>query len=157
MKSIPPRLNSRAKKSRLEEFERRCRDRGVPVTAQRRVVLRAMLDLDCHPTADQVYSSRAVRRARISRATVYRTLESLVRFGAVTKACHTGGVVRYDSRIAVHHHLVCLRCDAVFDIADARLDALPVPDTSSFGFEVRDFRVQLRGLCRSCRRQEESQ
>jgi len=157
MKSIPPRLDFRAKQSRLQEFERLCRERGAPLTTQRRVVLRAVLDLDCHPTADQVYSFPAVRRARISRATVYRTLEYLVRTGAITKACHTGGVVRYDGRIAVHHHLVCLRCDAVFDIADVRLDALPIPDTSGFGFEVRDFRVQLRGLCRSCRRQEESQ
>ena len=156
MKSIPPPLDSRTKQSRLEEFQRRCRERGVPLTTQRRAVLQAVLDLDCHPTADQVYSFEAVRRARISRATVYRTLESLVRMGAITKACHTGGVVRYDGRTAIHHHLVCLRCDAVVDIADARLDALPVPDTSMFGFEVRDFRVQLRGLCRSCRPKEDS-
>ncbi len=41
------------------------------------------------------------------------------------------------------------------DIADAGLDALSLPDTSGFGFEVKDFRVQLRGLCRSCRKKED--
>ena len=157
MKSVPLPLDARAKERRLEELQCRCRALGVPLTRQRRTILRAVLDLDCHPTADQVYSSPAVRRARISRATVYRTLESLVRMGAITKACHTGGVVRYDGRTAIHHHLVCLRCDAVADIADARLDTLPVPDTSAFGFEVRDFRVQLRGLCRRCRTEEDMQ
>jgi Fe2+ or Zn2+ uptake regulation protein len=155
MKNVPPPLDAAEKQDRLEEFRRRCRETGELVTTQRRVVLQAVLDLDCHPTADQVWACPAVRRARISRATVYRTLESLVRMGVITKACHTGGVVRYDGRTAAHHHLVCLRCDAVLDISDARLSALPVPDTSAFGFEITDFRVQLRGLCRSCRRKEE--
>jgi len=93
----------------------------------------------------------------VARATVYRTLESLARIGVITKACHPGKAIRYDSLTETHHHLVCLRCDTVIDIADERLDALPVPDTSSFGFEITDFRVQLRGLCRRCRELEETQ
>jgi Fe2+ or Zn2+ uptake regulation protein len=43
----------------------------------------------------------------------------------------------------------------VIDIADSRLDRIPIPDTSTLGFEVEDFRVQLRGLCRRCRRLED--
>jgi len=155
MKRVPPPLSERTKKRRMEELQRRCRERKVPLTTQRRAVLQAVLELDCHPTADEVHSSPAVRRAGISRATVYRTLEGLVQLGAISKACHPGGVVRYDARIDLHHHLVCLRCDAVMDIADAGLDALTIPDTSAFGFEVKDFRVQLRGLCRRCRKMED--
>ena len=155
MKSLPPPLSKWTKKRRLDELQRRCRENSIPLTTQRRTVLQAVLDLDSHPTADEVYSSPAVRQAGISRATVYRTLESLVQMGVVTKACHPGGVIRYDGRIELHHHLVCLRCDAVEDIADAGLDALSLPDTSAFGFEVKDFRVQLRGLCRSCRKKED--
>jgi len=43
----------------------------------------------------------------------------------------------------------------VIDFSDARFDALPVPDTRRFGFVVSDFRVQLRGLCKECRKQED--
>jgi Fe2+ or Zn2+ uptake regulation protein len=43
----------------------------------------------------------------------------------------------------------------VTDIPDARLDALPVPDTRRFGFVVPDFEVQLRGICKECREQED--
>jgi Fe2+ or Zn2+ uptake regulation protein len=121
------------------------------------VVLEAVLDLDDHPTADRVHEAVARRDPGVSRATVYRALESLARIGVITKACHPGKAVRYDSRTEIHHHLVCLRCDTVVDIADERLDALPVPDTSSLGFDVSDFRVQLRGICRRCREQEEAQ
>ena len=49
---------------------------------------------------------------------------------------------------------VCLGCDRVVDISDERLDSLEVPDTSPFGFEVSDVRVQLRGICRHCREEE---
>lgn len=153
MRSLAP-LDPRTKKRRMAEFHRLCRERGIPLTTQRRAILETVLALDCHPTADEVHAAPAVRQARISRATVYRTLEGLAGLGIITKACHPGGVVRYDARAAIHHHLICLRCDAVIDIADTRLDALPIPDTSALGFDVKDFRVQLRGICRRCRRLE---
>jgi Fur family peroxide stress response transcriptional regulator len=149
-------MNRQTKERRIETFRRRCRERGLPLTEQRMVVLEAVLDLDDHPTADRVHEVVARRDSRVSRATVYRALESLARIGVITKACHPGKAVRYDSRTEAHHHLVCLRCDAVIDITDDRLDALPVPDTSSYGFEVSDFRVQLRGICRRCRELEET-
>ena len=150
-------VDDTTKQRRIETFRRLSRERGLPVTQQRLVVLEAVLDLDNHPTADQVHEAVAHRDPGVSRATVYRTLENLARTEVITKACHPGKTVRYDSRTETHHHLVCLRCDAVVaDITDARLDALPVPDTSRFGFEISDFRVQLRGICRRCRELEET-
>ncbi len=148
-------LSGHEKKQRVESFETRCRELGVAVTQQRRIVLQAVLDLDSHPSADEVYALPAVRKARISRATVFRTLESLVRLGVITKVCHPGGVIRYDRRIETHHHLICVRCDAVADISHPGLDATVIPDTSECGFDVQDFRVQLRGLCSICREREE--
>jgi len=72
--------------------------------------------------------------------------------GVITKTCHTGGVARYDARVDIHHHLICLRCNSVADIDDENLNSVVIPDTSAFGFEVSDFRVQLRGICRDCRK-----
>ena len=144
------------KRGRIEQARQACRQQGIPFTIQRRRVLEAALDLDSHPAADRVHARVAARHPGISRATVYRTLETLVRLGAITKLCHPGRALRYDSRTEMHHHLVCLRCDRVVDILDERLDSLPVPDTSKYGFRVADFRVQLRGVCRRCREMEES-
>lgn len=155
MKEILSRLDMRTRKRRLQDFEVRCRDLKIPITKQRLVILTAVLDLGSHPTAEDVFAAPAVRRARISRATVYRTLESLARIGCIGKACHPGGVVRYDGRIEMHHHLICTRCDSVLDIVDPVLDSLPIPDVSAFGFDLQDFRVQLRGICRRCRKQED--
>jgi len=149
-------MNRQTKQARIDDYRRLCREQGLPLTEQRMVVLDVVLDLDNHPTADQVLEAVARRDPGVSRATVYRALESLARVGVITKACHPGKAVRYDSRTETHHHLVCLRCDEVIDIIDERLDALSVPDTSALGFEVSDLRVQLRGTCRRCRELEET-
>ena len=139
----------------LETFERRCRKRGLPITPQRRIILEESLELDNHPNADQVYGRVVHRLPGISRTTVYRTLETLVALGLIAKTCHSGRSVRFDRRTEVHHHLVCMRCESILDISDPGLDSLRLPDTSDFGFDVVDHRVQIRGVCRRCREKEE--
>jgi Fe2+ or Zn2+ uptake regulation protein len=143
------------KTQRLEDYRKLCRERGLTLTAQRRAILEAVLDLDDHPQADEVYAALARRRLRVSRATVFRTLEGLARLGIISRACHTGSSVRYDGRTDQHHHLICTACDRVIDLSDKHLDSVPVPDTRRFGFVVSDLQVQLRGTCRECREQED--
>jgi Fur family transcriptional regulator, peroxide stress response regulator len=144
-----------SRNERLEELREQCRARGLTLTAQRRAVLEAVIDLDNHPRADEVYAVLSRRRPRVSRATVFRTLESLARLGIIHKASHPGQAVRYDGRTDLHHHLICTACDRVIDFSDQHLDSVPVPDTRRLGFVVSDLQVQLRGTCRECREQEE--
>lgn len=148
-------MESQVRADKLAEYRRLCRANGWSFTPQRRAILEAVLDRDSHPRADDVYDELARRRLKVSRATVFRTLESLARLGIIQKAAHTGSAVRYDGRTDTHHHLVCMVCDRVIDLSDARLDAVPVPDTRRFGFVVSDLQVQLRGTCRQCREQED--
>jgi Fe2+ or Zn2+ uptake regulation protein len=143
-------MSKAVKKRHEEEFRRLCREKRIPCTAQRRVVLQAVLDLGSHPTADEVHASSAVRKAGVSRATVYRTLENLAQLGAIFKVSHMGSAIRYDGRIELHHHFVCLRCNAITDIASKKLNTIPILDAKEFGFVVKGFRVQLSGLCRHC-------
>ncbi len=132
-------------------FEALCRQQGLPVTVQRRVVLEAVLARDDHPGADDIYEDVQERIPGVSRTTVYRVLDLLVRLGIITKACHPGAISRFDRNTDLHHHLVCLRCEAVIDVADEQLNTLDLPDTSHLGFEITDFSVQLRGICINCR------
>ena len=139
---------------RLHQLTLRCTERGLPVTQQRRAILETVLRMDNHPTADQVHEAVARELPGVNRTTVYRTLDTLVTLGLLTRLCHPGRVVRFDPRTGLHHHLVCLRCDSVVDFEDTRLDQLPLPDTSSHGFALEDYRVQLRGLCQECLNKE---
>jgi len=145
------------KKDRILEFRRLCREQSERCTVQRRVILEAVLDLDNHPSADQIYVAVKSRLPGIARTTIYRNLEHLARMGMITKACHPGRVARFDPRLDLHHHLVCLHCNEFIDFEDDGLNKLPIPDTSAFGFEVTDHRVQLRGICKKCQEKDKKE
>jgi Fe2+ or Zn2+ uptake regulation protein len=137
---------------RRQGLLRRCASHGVELTRPRLVVLEALAALDTHPTADEVHAEARRRSPRLGRATVYRTLELLARHGVLSRASHHGPAVCYDARPERHHHLVCLGCERIVDLADPRLDRVPVPDVSALGFRVADVSVHVRGLCGPCRR-----
>ena len=131
-----------------------CKRRGIPSTPQRKAVLAAVLEMDCHPTAEEVFDHLARQKSKIGRATVFRTLDSLVDLGLISKTCHPGRGVRYDRINSRHHHLVCLRCNAMVDFIDDKLNTLPIPDTTQMGFRIADYRVQVRGLCSRCQAEQ---
>jgi Fur family peroxide stress response transcriptional regulator len=144
-------VRSQDNQPRIREFELACQRSGIPFTVQRRIILELVLGREDHPTADQVFHAVNLRQPGISRATVHRTLELLVKMGVITRTNHTGRAIRYDGRQGVHHHLVCIECEKVIDFDDPGLDSLEMPDTGRFGFQVIDHQVQLRGVCARCR------
>lgn len=140
------------KQARIERFERLCRVHGLSLTVQRRVILEAILDREDHPAADQVYEAVRERIPGVSRTTVYRVLETLVRLGLITKVCHPGAAARFDPKTHQHHHLVCLHCGGIVDLEDERLEGITLPEVSTKGFEVQEFHIHFRGICPACRK-----
>lgn len=125
----------------------------MPLTIQRRAILEVLLTREDHPTADDIAADLATRVEGISRATVYRTLETLVAHGLLLRVCHHGAATRYDIRTDRHHHLVCDVCGEMTDFEEPTLDALSLPDFARAGFRVRDFSIHVRGLCKRCSRE----
>ena len=74
-----------SKQQKISDLEARCRERGLPMTVQRRAIFEALLDRHDHPTIDQVYEDIKARMAGVSRTTVYRTLETFVDLGVSKK------------------------------------------------------------------------
>lgn len=128
-----------------------CRAQGLPLTVQRRAILEVLAGRTDHPTADQVFAAVRKRLPGVSRTTVYRVLDTLVRLGLAVKTAHPGASVRFDPRTERHHHLVCTDCERVIDLHAPELDALRLPDTRRLGFEVDDFSLHIRGLCLACK------
>jgi Fur family peroxide stress response transcriptional regulator len=146
---------SKAKLDRQEKIgslEAKCRERGIPMTVQRRAIFEALLDRQDHPTIDQVYEDVKDRIPGVSRTTVYRTLETFVDLGVSRKTSHVAAMARFDGNVDHHHHLVCVRCDKVVDFDDPVLSRVPLPDTRRTGFEIVDFSVYLEGLCPDCKK-----
>lgn len=134
----------------LASFESDCRDLGVPFTLQRRAIAQVVLGAHDHPTADEIYARLEDDFKGISRATVFRTLETFAQMGLVQRIPHPGSAARFDGRVDRHHHLICDSCGKIRDLDEASLEELPIHMKSRQGFRIRDYSVQLRGLCSDC-------
>lgn len=137
---------------RVAELAEILRSRGLALTLQRRAVLEAVIDRTDHPSADRLHADIKATHPDVSRATVFRTLETLVELGVLRRVCHPGAAVRYDPKIERHHHLVCLRCSKMTDFRDPRLDAIALPAAEAQGFHLSDYSIQFRGICDDCRK-----
>jgi Fur family peroxide stress response transcriptional regulator len=143
------RAKRRETPNRLDDLEAACRRQGLPITVQRRVILETLAQRDDHPTADEIFVHVRRRLPEVSRTTVYRVLDTLVRLGLAVKLSHPGSGARFDPRTERHHHVVCTRCEKVLDLHLPALDALPLPTAGAF--EVSDYSVHFRGVCGDCR------
>lgn len=116
---------------------------GVQPSAQRLAVAEYVLETDAHPTAEKVFSEVRSRIPMISRATVYNTLNLLVRKRLLRQFVLAEGKVVFDPHMAPHHHFVD---EATGEIRDIPWDALEVRRVDALkGVKVREYQVVLRG------------
>ncbi len=135
----------------LQQFEAACRAYGIPVTVQRRRIFEALCGRTDHPTPEEVYAAVKDTLPGVSRTTVYRVLETLVRVGVLAKAASPGAARRVDPRTARHHHLVCQRCDRLFDVDEAAVPhRIRPPDVRHQGFAIQGYSIYFTGLCAAC-------
>ena len=130
-----------------------CRAHGLPVTVQRREIFSALVPRTDHPTADEIYEQVRTRLEGISRATVYRVLETLVRVGVARKVPHPGTAARFDPIVERHHHFSCLSCGELMDLNLPELNNLPLPEARS-GARITDYSVLYTGTCEGCLQSE---
>jgi len=135
----------------LAVLQAACRTHRLPLTAQRLVIFETLAARADHPSADQIYELVRERLPSVSRATVYRVLDTLVRIGLAVKTCTPASSVRFDPRTQRHHHLVCVQCEQVMDIHVPTLDRLVLPQSEHPGFDIQDYSVHFRGRCAKCR------
>jgi Fur family transcriptional regulator, peroxide stress response regulator len=144
------------KKVKQNQLHSLCREKGLPLTVQRTVILDALAGRKDHPTADEVYEEVKPRLAGVSRTTVYRVLETLVAHGLAQKIGSSAAKARFDANAARHHHLECIRCGGISDLPHHPSYDIPLPSGADDLFEVHDYAIQFRGVCARCRHTEPS-
>jgi len=138
--------------TRTQQLETACRAHGLAVTVQRRRIFEALSGRTDHPTPDQVYAAVNDTLPGVSRTTVYRVLDTLVRAGVLAKACSPSAASRVDPRTSPHHHLVCRRCDRLFDVDEEAVEhRIRPPDVRRRGFTIQGYSIYFTGLCAACR------
>jgi Fur family ferric uptake transcriptional regulator len=128
---------------------------GERVTRQRLLVANALAAAGRQLTADQLYRSLQRRERGIGRATVFRTLETLVDAGVARRLELEGHVYAYVACLpAHHHHIACTRCGRVEEIDEAYVTPIVRRLAREMGFEIDDARLDFYGRCATCRAED---
>ena len=95
----------------LSRIERVCREKGLRMTGQRRVVARVLSDASDHPDVEQVYQRAVGLDSNISIATVYRTVRLFEEANIIERHDFGDGRARFEetSFKQHHHHLIDLK------------------------------------------------
>lgn len=126
------------------------RQHGIPVTAQRLAVLRAVSDRP-HSTADAIAEEVRTSIGAISRQAVYDALGVLENKGLIRRIQPSGSPSLYEDRIGDnHHHLICRSCGKTVDVdcAVGRSPCLTAADDC--GFQIDEAEVIYWGTCPDC-------
>jgi Fe2+ or Zn2+ uptake regulation protein len=141
-----------SKREKELELRKRLEAQGAHFTRQRAAVFNYLCQVEHHPTAEEVYLAVKSKLPKISLATVYKNLEALVQCGAISKLTYGDAAARYDIRTDHHYHTRCLECGKVSDL-DAKGGIKVLKNIKpQAGFAVKDYRLELLGYCRECRR-----
>ena len=128
---------------------------GERVTRQRLVVANELAASGRQVTAEQLYRGLRRQDPGIGRATVFRTLETLVDAGVARRLEQDGHVYAYVACLPEHHHhLACTRCGRVEEIDEAYIRPIADRLARDMGFEIDDARLDFYGRCATCRAEE---
>ena len=137
----------------LHLFRRYLRDQGLPITQQRETVAEVVFSSPEHQSVEEIEAKLRERGERIGKATVYRTLEMLVKSGLVAEHDFGEGFKRYEhlfGQAPVREHLVCTECGKVKAINSSELARVQREVAEQHDFMPARYRLAIYGICREC-------
>lgn len=135
----------------VEELSERLGARGQRPTTQRLIVLEALRGMRHTVTAAELFERLREANPLIGRATVFRSLDSLVDAGLAQRFERGGHVYAYAAcSMQHHHHLVCTGCDTTIEIDEGDIARLAADLSERHGFTVHHGSLDFYGLCRAC-------
>ncbi len=138
------RNSTSAKPRRNDAIERACREKGLRMTGQRRIIARILDDAADHPDVVELHRRAAAVDDRISLSTVYRTVKLFENQGIIERLDFRDGRSRYEQAAREHHdHLINLETGAVIEFHSDEIEALQDQIARRLGYKVVYHRLEL--------------
>ena len=137
-------------------FVQYLRDNNLKVTKERLMLLEELFNSSGHLDADSLLFQLRNQSKRVSRATIYRTLDLLVQCGLARKS-RLGREHYVYERVTPgkrHDHMVCTGCGRIIEFYDADLDERQRQVCLDHNFRPSFYSLQIQGLCAECQRNE---
>ncbi|NQW05233.1 MAG: transcriptional repressor [Acidobacteria bacterium] len=143
----------------LSEFVEQRRPVGGKRSGKRDFIVQVFLRQDGHLAADELVHLIRTEDARISRATIYRTLQWMVDAGIARKVDFGEGRYRFEHsyRHPRHFHLICKTCNQSFEFLSSDVEALIEEVAEARHFSARQSVLQIYGTCENCQSGRQSE
>ena len=138
--------------SSSETLKKVLKKEGLRYTHQRQAVWNELSASDEHRDAEEIYLALYNSELNVSRATVYRTIDVLVKNNLVRKLELGDGRARYEHKmdIAHHDHLICVQCGKIEEFMDNMIENRQEMIVQKFGYKLIRHIHQLFVICDEC-------
>jgi Fur family ferric uptake transcriptional regulator len=132
----------------MTSIEKLCVEKGLKMTAPRRVIARVLSSASNHPDAEEVHRRAVKFDDRISLATVYRTLRLFEEQGILARRDFGDGRARFETEASRHHHdhLIDLQSGRVVEFENDEIEELQAKLARRLGYRLVSHRLQLYGV-----------
>ena len=128
------------------DIESKCKQKGVRLTDQRRLIAKVMSESASHPDVDELHRKVNKLDAKISIATVYRTVKLFEESGIVAKHDFKGNKSRYEQAPEEHHdHLIDVNSGEIIEFVNEEIEKLQKQVAEKLGYKLVDHRLELYG------------
>ena len=124
-------------------------------TPERYAILDAIYSDTKHFNMDMLYEVLDERNFRVSRATLYNTMQLLLDSKLVIKHQFGQNCSIYErayNNDVHHHHLICTKCDKVMEYKNVNLQAIMIKYVKTKQFTPSFFNLYIFGICNLCAR-----
>ena len=127
-------------------------DKNLRLTQERLGLFEEVMKGDGHFDADGLYATLKQKGIKVSRATVYNTLDLLVECGLISRYSFGENHSRYERAFGRprHDHLICLKCGDIIEFVNESLNKIQNDVCATHKFRLQNSTLQIFGICSTC-------
>lgn len=140
-------------KPTFDKFSNFLKKKNLHMTLQRKAILESFILADTHVSADELSIIVKKKHKDIGQTTVFRTLKLLCEAGIAQQVTFHDKIIRFERKIddSHHDHLICSKCGHLIEAMDPKIEELQNKLCEQFGFTPLFHRMEIFGLCKTCK------